>query len=130
MPRILVIDDEQMVCETLAKILERGGYESACVDRAEVGIRMFHEEPFDLVITDIFLPDMDGLEVVRALHSKFPETPIIAMSGGGEVLHEDFLPMARKIGASHVMYKPFNAMDLLGTVSMVLEDKCARHSAA
>ena len=129
MSRILVIDDERMVCDTLALILKRGGHEAFCVERATTGMRVFREDPFDLVITDIFLPDMDGLEVVRSLHSEFPSTPIIAMSGGGQVLQEDFLPAARSMGATQVLHKPFNATDLLGMVSEVLEERIVRTSA-
>ena len=129
MPRILVIDDEKMVCDTLAMILQRGGHEAHCVERATLGMRVFRKDPFDMVITDIFLPDMDGLEVVRQLHSEFPDTPIIAMSGGGQVLQEDFLPAARRMGAAQVLHKPFNATDLLGMVSEVFEERIIRTSA-
>lgn len=129
MSRILVIDDERAVLDVLQKILERGGHKAECVDRAAEGMRMFREEPFDLVITDIFLPDMDGLEVVQYLHADFPEVPIIAMSGGGQLLREDFLPMAHKIGAAAVMRKPFNAVALLESVSEVLGMKTVRTSA-
>ena len=126
MCRILVIDDEKMVCEIVMKILERGGYQVTGVDKAGVGLEMFREHPFNVVITDLTLPDGDGLEIIQELSAEFPDTRYIAMSGSGQLLQDGFLTKARDMGVNQVLHKPFTAIDLLDTVSGLVEGNAAR----
>lgn len=71
-----------------------------------------NSKEFDLVVTDIIMPEMEGIETVMAVREQFPTVAIIAMSGGGRVGNNDFLEVARKLGASGVVHKPFTAGNL------------------
>ena len=121
MKRVLVIEDEQMVRDVCARILERAGYFVALAENGKEGLRLFNESPFDLVITDIFMPEMDGLEFIRQLRRIEPSVKLVAMSGGGR--HEDFeaLRPAMHMGAARILVKPFDKTDLLKVVEDVLD---------
>jgi CheY-like chemotaxis protein len=88
------------------------------------GLQAASEQPFDLVIVDIFMPGMDGLEAIRNFHQVLPRVPIIAMSGfmfrAASALTPDFLAMASKFGAACSLPKPFKPEELLGAVQLCL----------
>ena len=114
--KILVIDDEEDICVMTKLLLERAGHEvvSACDGR--VAIRLLTEQPFDLVITDMLMPDRDGLEVMSDLRRNHPGVRIIASSGGGRVSSESYLHIARKSGAHALLPKPFTHKELLASI--------------
>lgn len=124
MARILVIDDEDLVRFTIRHALESVGHEVIeAVDGAE-GINRIKTASIDLVVTDVLMPNKEGIETIRELRTLDNPPPIIAISGGGRTGNVDFLELARKFGADAVLAKPFSARDLTGTVSRLLDTPC------
>jgi len=122
MKKVLVIDDDALVRDTIVRILERKGYTVLVAADGVRGLRMFHAEHPDLVITDIIMPEKEGLETIREIRGKQPDTKIIAISGGARIGNMDFLRMAGELGASEIMPKPFDPADLVNLVSRCLND--------
>jgi DNA-binding response OmpR family regulator len=118
--RILIVDDEQLVCNILTKILEKDGHQVVGVERGNTALETFRKNPFDLVITDLMLPDRGGLDVVWELHRDFPETRFIVTSGSGHLLEEDFITKAKDVGADEVLLKPFRPTQLIEKVHSIL----------
>jgi CheY-like chemotaxis protein len=120
MARILVIDDDEILRRLLGRVLTRAGHTvSAAADGLEA-TRLAHEQPFDLVITDLLMPESDGLEVIMAIREEFPGLRVIAISGGGRLGSNGYLRMARNLGASAVLSKPFENAELLSLVDKLL----------
>jgi DNA-binding NtrC family response regulator len=120
---ILVIDDDHAVLETIRIVLEREAHDVVVTDDGRKGLELFRTSTFDVLIVDIFMPAMDGLETMSLVHRLRPTVPVIVISG-----HEvrsaskhapDFLQMATKLGAVSSVQKPFRPRDLLAAV-----DKC------
>jgi DNA-binding response OmpR family regulator len=120
MARILVIDDDHAVRLTIQVILERDGHEVICASDGDQGLRAFASALPQLVITDIIMPNKEGLETIMQIRACGATTPIIAMSGGGRVGNADFLKMAAELGANEVLPKPFERHDLTGAVRRLL----------
>jgi DNA-binding response OmpR family regulator len=117
--RILVADDDPAVRDSIAMVLESAGF---MVDQAEQGVtalRLLRAHEPDLVITDILMPQKEGIETIREIRAVLPHTPIIAISGGTEG-GADYLKMAMTFGASAVMAKPFDPMAMLKLVHRLL----------
>jgi CheY-like chemotaxis protein len=90
---------------------------------AEDGIqapKVMATRPIDVVITDLLMPERDGLEFITEVRKKYPKVKIIAMSGGGHVARESYLRIAKTFGAHYLLEKPFNQSDVLGAVETVL----------
>lgn len=121
--RILVIDDEAMVRSTIARTLEREGYRVAHAVDGLRGLTSFRKEPPDLVITDIIMPEEEGIGTIRRMLAEQPETKIIAISGGGRVGNFDVLRIAENIGAMATMRKPFAPREFINLVSECLKKK-------
>ena len=120
MARILVIEDEETVLRLVTRILASAGHEFAEASEGKDGLRMYEASTFVLVITDINMPGMDGLEFIRALRKFAPDVPIIAISGGGLMPKELLLDNASLLGAFEVISKPFGLAELLGAVDRAL----------
>jgi CheY-like chemotaxis protein len=120
MQRILVIDDDRAVRLTTQIILEDAGYEVICAVDGEEGVRMFDRVSPQLVITDIIMPNKEGLETITQIRSRDSITPIIAISGGGRLRNEDFLKMAQRLGANEILTKPFDPRELAAAVRRLL----------
>jgi DNA-binding response OmpR family regulator len=120
MPLILVIDDEVHIRTLLREMLERSGYEVMDAPDGAAGIRLYRENPADLVITDIIMPKKEGLETITDLRIEFPEVKIIAMSGGGTVGPESYLQIAEGFGALRIFAKPFKMNELLAAIQELL----------
>ena len=124
MPRVLVIDDDIGIRTVIKTVLERQGFEVAVAADARSGIAAVQEQKFDVLIVDIFMPDMDGLESIRAFNKVAPRVPVIAMSGFlfRDALSPapDFLAMATKLGAACSLQKPFRSKELLRVVTACL----------
>jgi DNA-binding NtrC family response regulator len=124
MPRVLVIDDDIGIRTVIKTVLERQGFEVAVAADGRSGIAAVQEEKFDVLIVDIFMPDMDGLESIRAFNKVAPAVPVIAMSGFlfRDALSPapDFLAMATKLGAACSLQKPFRSKELLRVVTTCL----------
>ncbi len=116
MARILVFDDDQDMREAVRGILEEAGHDVEEASNGEHGINLFREEPSDIVITDIRMPEKSGNETIMELRSEFPRVKIIAMSGGGTVGADLYMQVARKLGADFAITKPFAPDELLSAV--------------
>lgn len=116
MTKILLIDDEFQIRELLKRYLIRAGYEVWEAGNGEEGIRCFRDQAPDLVITDLIMPEKDGLECILTFKKIAPDTKIIAMSGGGLGKPEGYLSLAQKMGASRVFTKPFELKEILNAV--------------
>ncbi len=124
MARIIVIDDSYDFRSTLKTILEEEGYEVETAENGDEGIKLFTENPADVVITDIIMPGKEGIETMVELHKTFPDAKVIAMSGGGFQGPMDYLEGAKLIGgALRTFTKPFRMVDMLQAVRELLEDK-------
>ncbi len=106
---ILIADDEDGIRNLLVHWLERAGHTVTCVTGAHAAARLLRTQRFDLVITDIVMPEGDGYELIAEFRKVQPSTRILAISGGGKYLQSaDCLRMARGLGAHAVVMKPFN----------------------
>ncbi len=123
MESILIIDDEAQIRSMIRLVLEREGYVvSEASDGAE-GIQLFREKPADLIITDLIMPNKDGIGMMLELKKEFPAVNIIAMSGGGLNRPDGYLLGAKKLGAVHTLAKPINRQELLRVVKDALKSK-------
>ncbi|MEO5328712.1 MAG: response regulator [Magnetococcus sp. THC-1_WYH] len=124
MVRILIIEDERQVREVLKQILEKAGYEVDTAEDGRMGVQQFRKYPAELVITDILMPNKNGLETIEELIGLNPELPIIAISGGGPGEKAQFaLDVAKMCGAIRVLAKPFSRKEILETVTDLLKPK-------
>jgi DNA-binding response OmpR family regulator len=114
--KILVIDDEPGVRRTVGKILRADGHEVLTAEDGKRGMTLFCNEQPQIVITDIIMPEQEGIETIMAMRRGNPGVRIIAISGGGCVGALDVLKMAQMLGADDVIEKPFRAADLLARV--------------
>jgi CheY-like chemotaxis protein len=116
MARVLVVDDESSMRQMLRETLERRGHiVDEAADGREALQRLTEHQP-DLVITDLVMPEMEGIETIQALRRKCPTIPIIAISGGGRVEPENYLSLAEQIGANRTFAKPFRLDEILTAV--------------
>jgi DNA-binding NtrC family response regulator len=120
---ILVVDDEEDVREVLQGILESADYRVTTAADGNEASKLLAAEKFSLVLTDLLMPDRDGIEVVGELRKKYPSTPVIVMSGGGRMRHVEYLKMAKTFGAHAVLEKPFKSEQLLTTIAGLLAEK-------
>ncbi|HBP88387.1 MAG TPA: response regulator [Nitrospirales bacterium] len=118
-PKILLLDDEPKLRSVLRDRLMIEGYDVRTAPDGRLGLKLFHESPVDLVITDVLMPEMDGLELIRVL-CRTPSPPlIIAMSGGGR-RDLEFLVEAAEFGATRTLVKPFLLDELVSLVKDML----------
>ena len=120
MARILIIEDESQLRHMVEQLLTRAGHEVLSASDGRSGMDLYHEQLPDLVITDILMPEVDGLEIIRSLRREFPQVKIIAMSGGGETGKLQYLPEAREFGADIALSKPFDPAVLTAEVERLL----------
>lgn len=120
MAHILLIEDDDGVRDLLRVILTDRGHTVISTINGKEGLARFHEQRFDLVITDIVMPETEGFAVLLELRKAQPPVKIIAISGGGKVKAEDYLRTAKQLGASKVLAKPFSGQALLALVDGLL----------
>jgi two-component system cell cycle response regulator CpdR len=120
MGKILNIDDEPYILLMLKKMLEKAGYEVDLAANGREGLELFVKESADLVITDIIMPDKEGLELILEMKKLSPELKIIAISGGGRISPESYLECARHFGAERVFQKPFRQQELVSAVGELM----------
>jgi DNA-binding NtrC family response regulator len=120
-PTILLVDDNQDLLETLSAMLMAAGHRVVGAVNARDAIERFAQGRVDLVITDILMPDKDGLELITELHHAANDLPIIAISGGGGMVDSlRILDVAHKFGARHILEKPFDTRALLMAIDKAL----------
>lgn len=120
MTRILIIDDEELVRATVRQMLELEGYEIEEAANGREGIERLKEKPADLVITDIIMPEKEGIETIIEIRRQNPRAKIIAISSGGRTGTTEYLELAVKLGAAHILPKPFDSKQLLQAVRATL----------
>jgi len=120
MSHILVIDDDIDLRVIFQEALRAEGYEVSVAADGAQGIALQRKQRASLLITDIFMPDKDGLETIRDFREEFPSVPIIAISGGGSLKIGGSLFTAKELGAAVILRKPFEMSDLLRSVAAVL----------
>jgi CheY-like chemotaxis protein len=115
-PRVLVIDDEYLVRTAIEAILQARGYEVVSAHNGGDGLAQLRQRQFDVVVTDLTMPEMTGIETIRAIRAQPAPPWIVAMSGGGRNQRHDLLAMAREIGADRSLNKPFTPAELLQAI--------------
>ena len=118
--RILVVDDEDIVRTSCSRTLSPEGYEVRLAKNGVEGLKMASEERFDLVLTDLKMPDMDGIEVLRIIREKWPETAVIIVTGYQTV---DTAVKAIKLGAYDYIEKPFTPDALISAVAEAMDKR-------
>jgi DNA-binding response OmpR family regulator len=108
MARILVIDDEPLLLESIELMLLASGHVVTTAANGRLAAKLFNAQTFDLIITDMVMPDREGIETVITVHRDFPAVGVIAMSGG-VIGSSDYLHMAARLGAHRTLSKPFTA---------------------
>jgi DNA-binding NtrC family response regulator len=121
MERILIIDDEQQIRSMLRLMLERDGYEVVEAPDGIEGIKAYRQKPADLIITDLIMPNKDGIGMIIELQKEFPDVKIIAMSGGGLNKPEGYLKGAKKLGAACTLTKPIDREKMLRAVKNIIK---------
>lgn len=120
MALILIIDDDDALRATMRKILERAGHEVRDAVDGDRGLKVFREEGPDLVITDIIMPEKEGIETIQELRQEAPDLPILAVSGGGRADPSEPLTDAMLLGADETLAKPFGVDELVDVVERLL----------
>ncbi len=115
---ILIIDDEASLRQTMARILQRAGYEVTTASNGKEGLALVSEQPFDLLYLDIRMPDMSGLELLKTIHIKFPDLPIILFTAQPDV---NSAVEALRRGATDYLLKPLNPQTVIERTKTILE---------
>jgi CheY-like chemotaxis protein len=116
--RVLVLDDEDVVRQVIVEILLRAGYEVEGVDGPEAALERLEVDSFDCVVTDLIMPGLSGLEVLRRVKEHDPELPVVVVTGQGT---DENLARAVDLGAAAVVVKPFTHAELREAVATALE---------
>jgi CheY-like chemotaxis protein len=130
MQNVLVIDDEVDVRDAIKRVLDRAGYSVKAMDNAGAALEELRRHPADVVITDIIMPKINGVEAIDFIRKEFPAVRIIAISGGGNfgitayqpnaITTSAYLAAAERAGAHLILTKPFESRDLIQAVEQVL----------
>lgn len=119
MTQVLIIDDDKVFRSSVKEMFTKIGYETVTACDGEEGIKLFQETIFDLVITDIIMPVMEGIETIIKLRKINPELQIIAMSAGGKMAPEKYLNTARALKVNAILRKPFSFKKLQETLESI-----------
>jgi CheY-like chemotaxis protein len=126
MRRILVVDDDPLVGHAMRLWLKQHGYRVSTAGSGAKGLALLERSTFDLLVVDVFMPNMRGFESIRIFHERAPKIPLIAISGGvfddAETTDPDFLRLAARLGATRCLRKPFKPSTLLGVIDDCLSD--------
>ncbi|MCE9649815.1 MAG: response regulator [Parvibaculum sp.] len=120
---VLVIEDEPLVRDTIRLSLETGGYEVIIASDGREGVAMINNNEVDVVVTDLIMPEQEGLETIRIIRRDHPKTKVIAISGGGRHVGTDYLKAASLLGADFALQKPFSMSHLRECVAECLARK-------
>lgn len=118
MPSVLVVDDQEWIRKLVREVLEQAGYVVEEARGGNEGLERYRTRQADVVIMDILMPDQDGIESIVTLRREFPESRVIAMTGGGDMIGIlNFLDVAKMLGANRTLQKPFTVNALLEAVA-------------
>ena len=120
MAKILIVDDECEIRKMLQRVLGRSGHALFEASNGQEAIEQLQRESHELVITDIVMPEKEGLETIMQIRRDFPDVKIIAISGGGRVGATHYLDMAQRVGADRTFAKPFDRTDVINAVRELL----------
>lgn len=118
MASVLLADDEELVLQTFKEALELDGHQVVVTRNGQDMLPLIEKHGIEVVVTDILMPDVDGLESIRDIRKHYPRVGIVAISGGGRTRHLEFLDHARKLGADIALAKPFLGHALLNAVNL------------
>ena len=120
---ILVVDDDPLICEGIGIRLRRDGHVVTCAADGAEALELIRLAKFDAVVTDILMPDRDGLELIAELHRRQPDVRVVAISGGGRVSGREYLDVATRMGAHGVLAKPFSFSELASVLEQVVAER-------
>lgn len=120
MKKILVIDDDTIMRGTLVDILSSQNYNVMEASNGVEAIKKISKEHFDMIVTDILMPEMDGIELILEIKEKYPNMPIMAISGGGFISAENYLKAAMELGANSMVVKPFDIDNFIKKVKELI----------
>jgi len=118
--RVLIVDDDEQIRVLLQQMMEWAGFDVLVAENGKVAMKMQSQQPADLVITDLIMPEQEGLETISWLKKDYPGIKIIAISGGGRIGPEAYLPAALELGADLVFSKPFDVQEVVNSVKNLL----------
>ena len=120
MAHILVVDDEELARFTVCEILEANGHTFVEASNGQEAIDLYKKKPADIIVTDIIMPEKEGIETIIELIADHPKAKIIAMSGGGRTRNMDFLELAKRFGAHATLAKPFSEKQLIDVINKLI----------
>jgi len=123
MARILVIDDDETMNGMTVQLLSKAGYETEGADDGGIGLKILASKPFDFVVTDIVMPEKEGIETIIAIRKENKSLPIIAISEGEKLGPDQYLRMAQHFGADYTFQKPFDREPFLAAVRECLSGR-------
>jgi CheY-like chemotaxis protein len=115
-PRILLVEDDADLRNTLACVLTQSGYEVAEAPNGRLALQHMEQQPAEIVVTDMLMPEMEGVETIMAIRRTYPSVKVIAISGGGINSGESYLAIARVLGTHKILSKPFVPLELLEAI--------------
>ncbi len=119
--KILVVEDEDLFADMVRRVLASMGHEAVHARNGKEAMKLFDPQTISLVLTDLIMPDMEGVELIVALRRIHPSVKVIAMTGGGCNRPEMYLPIAKRVGAMKTLAKPFSMEELQQAVTECLE---------
>jgi len=122
MKNILLVDDEEMIRQMVRAVLSNPTYSITEASNGVDAQELIRNREFDLLITDVIMPDCDGIELVMAVRKEQPDIKVIVMSGGGRVQARHYLDLAEKLGATRMFEKPFSTTEFQSAVRELLEE--------
>lgn len=124
MARVLILDDEEAMREAMRMVLEEDGHEVTEASNGVTGLEMFRAQPADVVVTDLIMPQKDGIETIRDLRREFPSVKILAVSGRGGIQINANLARAKRVGADMTILKPCEPAEIRDAIrSLTGSDK-------
>jgi len=121
MAKILIVDDEDSVRSVLKDVLDDNGHDIYEAGDGKEAYKIFNDNPIDLIITDLIMPEKNGIDLIMELKQQHPDLKILAISGGGGITGRfDYLPIAKLVGANIVINKPFNIGEIRAKVIELL----------
>jgi DNA-binding NtrC family response regulator len=128
--RILLIDDDKAVRETICDMLEESGFTVFQASHGAEGMKWLAANQAELVITDVLMPEMEGIETIKEIRTLNPDAKIIAISGGGATGNMTYLEIAQKLGANMTLSKPIALRQLLNAVAQLIGKSSAQQGSA
>ncbi len=114
--KILIVDDDPEIRSSLKRLIELSGHQVETAPDGMTALEMLSNQSFDVMVTDIVMPDGDGLETMKEVRDRAPNMPVIAMSGGGRLRTDNYLTLAKALGARRAFQKPFDTGALVEAI--------------